>query len=122
MSLLLTIFGFSVACVGLVGILKPRRLRELVAAGDLHSRFHSAIMVRILIGGSMLAAAPSYRFPLVITCLGVTALLAAVTLYMLGERKFESLAGWWSNRPPSSLRAASIVALVFGLFLFYAPA
>jgi hypothetical protein len=88
----------------------------------MHSRFHSAIMVRITIGGCMLAAAPSYRFPLVVTCLGVTALLMAVWLYVSGERRFESFAGWWSNRPASSMRAASMVALAFGLFLFYAPA
>lgn len=122
MLLVLSIFGFSVACVGIVGILKPRRLRELVSAGEIHSRFHSAIMVRILIGGLMLAAAPSCRFPLVITCLGVISLVAAVGLYVLGEKRFESFADWWSNRPLSSLRAASVLVLALGLFLFYAPA
>jgi hypothetical protein len=122
MSLLLTIFGFSVACVGLIGILKPRRLRELVSAGEIHSRFHSAIMMRILVGGLMLAAAPGCKFPLVITFLGVGALVAAVALYVLGERKFEAFADWWSNRPMASLRAVSVLALALGLFLFYAPA
>ena len=121
MALLLTIFGFSVACVGLIGILNPRRLRELVSAGEIHSRFHSAIIMRILIGSILLAAAPSYRFPLVIGSLGVIALVAAVALYVLGEKRFESFADWWSNRPPTSVRAASIVALELGLFLFYAP-
>jgi len=121
MSLLLTIFGFSTACVGVIGILSPRRLRELLSAGDLHSRFQSAIMLRIIFGGMFLAAAPTCRYPIVVTYLGVAALVAAVCLYLLGERRFNIRSSWWSDRPTVSVRALSVIALDFGLLLFYAP-
>src|SRR6185503_17424489 len=113
MDLLLPIFGFSVALVGLIGILNPRRLRELVSAGDMHSRFHSGIMMRIIVGGILIAAAPGYRFPLVINYMGLVALVWAIALYLLGEKRFERFADWWSNRPLASLRAASVVAVTF---------
>lgn len=121
MSLLLSIFGFSIACVGVIGILNPRRLRELLSAGDLHSRFHSAIMMRVIFGGMLLAAAPACRYPLVVTYLGVAIVLAAIALYALGERRFNTVSGWWSDRPIMSVRAMSVVAFDVGLFLYYAP-
>lgn len=121
MALFLSIFGFSVACVGLVGILRPRRLRELLSAGDVRSRFHSAVMMRIILGGLLIGASPSCRYPTVVAYLGIAALFAAVCLFLLGKRRFNVLSNWWSDRPTMSVRAMSVVALDVGLFLFYAP-
>jgi hypothetical protein len=78
-------------------------------------------MMRIIVGGILIAAAPGYRYPLVINCIGLVGLLSAIALYMLGEKRFERFADWWSNRPLASLRAASVVAVAFGLFLYFAP-
>lgn len=121
MSLVLTIFGFSIACVGVIGILNPRRLRELVYSGDLQSRFRSAVMTRIILGGLLIGASQSCRFPFAVSTLGVVALIAAITVYLLGERRFESRSSWWSDRPILSVRALSVVAFDLGLFLFHAP-
>lgn len=121
MSLFLSIFGFSIACVGVVGFLRPRRLRELLSAGDVRSRFHSAVMMRIVIGGVLVGASPSCRYPTLVAYLGLAALIAAVGLYLLGKRRFNALSNWWSDRPTMSVRAMSVVAFNVGLFLFYAP-
>lgn len=122
MSLILTVLGFAVICVGVLGLLSPRRLRELSVSGQTRSRFRSAVMMRILVGAGLIAAAPSSRFPDTVTVLGVAALLLAIGLYRLGMRRFESVSYFWSNRPPVTLRAVSMVAVAFGLFLVYAPA
>jgi len=121
MSLLLSIFGFSVACVGVIGILNPRRLRELLSAGDVHSRFQSAILTRIILGGVLLGAVPSCRFPTIVAFLGAALLLSACSFCFLGKRRFNTASGWWSDRPVMSVRALSMLALDVGLFLYYAP-
>jgi hypothetical protein len=104
-----------------IGLLNPRRLRELLSAGDQHSRFRSAVMMRIILGGMLLAAAPSCHYPIVVTYLGVAVLVAAVGVYLIGERRFGVVSDWWSDRPIMSVRAMSMLALDVGLFLYYAP-
>ena len=69
MSLVVNIVGFSVACVGVIGILNPRRLRELLSAGDVHARFQSAIVTRVILGGMLLGAAPGCAYPIVVAYL-----------------------------------------------------
>jgi hypothetical protein len=122
MSLVLTVVGFSVVCFGILGFVNPRRMRELSNAGETRSRFRSAVMMRILVGMLLIGAAPSSRFPDTVSTFGVIALLVAIGMYRLGLVRFESATSWWSDRPALVQRAASMVAVGFGLFLFYAPA
>lgn len=122
MSLILSIVGASVVFLGVLALLRPRRVRDLLTAGESRARFRSAVMTRILLGCALLLTAPSSRFPDVLEVLGLTALLLAIALYRLGLRRFEMVSYWWANRPPMTVRAAAMLAVDFGLILFYAPA
>lgn len=121
MALIVAVFGFVVLCVGALGLLHPRRLHEMVAAGEIRARFRGAVMTRLLVAAIMIAAAPGCHFPSVVYGLGFASLLSAAWLCIIGRKKFERVVEWWSNRPTMTLRAASVIAIDLGLFLFYAP-
>jgi hypothetical protein len=121
MTLIMAIFGMAVVWVGALGLLHPRRLSEIVSTGEIRARFRSALLTRLIAAGVLIAAAPSCHFPSVVFGFGVAALLSAAWLCIIGRKKFEWIVNWWSNRPTMTVRAASVVAIDLGLFLFYAP-
>jgi hypothetical protein len=121
MTLVVAMFGVVVVCVGALGLLHPKRLNEIASGGEIRSRFRGAVLMRLVVAVIMIAAAPSCHFPSVIFGFGAASLLSAAWLCVIGRKKFESVADWWSNRPVMTLRAASVVAIDLGLFLFYAP-
>jgi hypothetical protein len=85
MSILILVFGIAIALVGLLGAVLPARFRQLLGGWQGNSRFLFAVIVRIVLGGVLLAAAPDLLFPRLLQILGGVSILAAIGLLLMGQ-------------------------------------
>jgi hypothetical protein len=114
-------FGVLVMGLGVVGLVRPQSLLDLVeSAWKSPAALHFAIGVRLALGIALIVAAPESRFPQTIRVLGIVALAAAAAGALLGRERLTAFVAWWTEQSPGFVRGWSIVALAFGGFLISA--
>ncbi len=120
MVLLLQIFAVFVALMGLLGLFAPVKLVGIVAA-----LFHGvaglwiAVGLRLVVGVLLVLTAPMSRFPFLFWILGLFAIVAAVVGLFMGTDRVRKFVTWWVEKPAGFTRLWSMVAIVFGVFLYY---
>lgn len=122
MAIGVTVLGVLIAAIGVVGVVSPCHLTTWISALPPRIRFQTAITVRLVTGVFFLLAAPSCRVPAIVLAVGVLALVAALALGVLGQRRLDAFVSWWLTQPPLVIRVWSLVAVVFGGLLGYAGA
>ena len=120
MALLVVLIGVLITAMGFVGLAAPRWVVGGILSWQPRTRFYFAVGVRFAFGAALLLQASTCRFPGVIFALGAIALVAAVVLAFLGQRRVDSMFQWWLRRPMTVLRAWLAAAVPFGGFLVYA--
>ena len=74
-----------------------------------------------MIGVFLIVAALHCRFPLAVWIVGGSAIVAAMALVILGQKRLDSLIAWWLGRQ-GLIRTSAVFALAFGVLLVYAGA
>ncbi|MBT8422033.1 MAG: hypothetical protein KJP03_02850 [Gammaproteobacteria bacterium] len=121
MKLLLLIVGALITLAGVVLIVRPAVLFDLLRTYQ-NSRvlYALAIVVRALLGVALLLVAPTTPFPLALTALGWLAIGAAVFIAAVGPTRFSKLMTGVLNLATTWGRAAGVFTVLFGGFLIYA--
>ena len=121
MTALVAIFGVLIAALGAAGVVSPRVLIGLVDSVWRGPRgIYGVATVRLVLGVVLVVAAPDCRFPEIVRILGILSLVSAVVLPLLGRERLRTMIDWWISRPGGFIRAWSLVAVAFGVFLGYA--
>jgi len=115
-------FGVLVVVLGLIGVAWPRHLIGVIVGLPPRVRLYVAVSVRLVLGGVFILAAPDCRFPTAILVIGIIAIVAAVTLALLGADRLESMVRWWAQRSGDVTRWWCVAAVLFGGFLVYCTA
>ena len=121
MGLIVSILGVLIVLIGTMGLLNPQSLMSLVEHWQGPKRFWFAILVRLVLGVTLLLVAPACRAPLLVRIIGVISIVAALGILILGRPRLDSLIKWWLMRP-RLLRVSAIFAVAFGALLVYAGA
>jgi len=122
MAVIVSILGVLVAAIGLMGIVQPRRIIDLVEYWRGPTRFRLAIVVRLVLGCVLLVVAPTCRLPIVVNLIGAIAIVAAVVIRIVGQKRLDSFIAWWLAHPPALIRLSVLFAVAFGVLLVYAGA
>jgi hypothetical protein len=121
MSAAVAAFGWLVAGLGVLGVVRPAALMGLVERPwRSPAGLYLAFAIRAALGVLLVAAASSTRFPRIIGALGLVSLAAAALIPALGHARMRRFVEWWAARPAGLLRALSAGACAFGAFLVYA--
>jgi hypothetical protein len=120
MAPLVILFGVLITAMGVAGLAAPQWIVGGILSWQPRTRFYLAVGIRFGFGGALVLAASTCRFSTVIFALGAIALVAALALALLGERRVDSMLQWWLQRPMFVLRAWFAAAVLFGGFLVYA--
>ena len=121
MSLLIIVIGALTLLAGLIILISPE-----VIFGYLRNKLEKpmlqivAVLVRLLLGTLLIYQADVSNFPIVIETIGWLALIAGVSLAVIGRNNFKRLMSWALSlkKPFSNLGGG--LAMVFGAYLIYA--
>ena len=121
MNYLILIFGTLLILAGIVLLLRPSVLFDLLRQYQ-HSPvvYGLAILVRLIFGIALLLIAPTSQFPLALSVIGWLAIGAAVFIGAIGPTRFGKLMAWALGLSIGWGRAAGVLTFLFGGFLVYA--
>jgi len=120
-DLCVQLLGISLCAFGAWGFFAPQDLLHTVkGVMDAKWGIYFAVLIRLLLGIALLIAAPTSRFPLVLLIVAWIAIVAAVSVVLMGRARLRKFVDWWLARfSPSVIRIWLLFALAFGGFLVY---
>ncbi len=119
-AVLVSMAGFSVAAIGLLGVVSPRRLVAFLSRWTFLTGLPLTIAVRTCFGSLFVFAAPYCRLPELVRAVGVLEWLGVGVLLILGPARLGGFVGWWLERSPSIVRIWCSAALALGVVLIFA--
>ncbi len=122
MAIGVTLLGVVITMVGATGLIIPSRLTCWIGRMPPSIRFKTAVVIRLVIGVYCVVAAPQCRQPVVVMAVGILALVAALTIAVLGQRRLDAFVGWWLGQSAALIRLSSLCAVAFGVLLVVAGA
>lgn len=81
---------------------------------------NAVIIIRMLMGFIIIAAAPFTGFPNLMLFLGIAIIFLAMTLPFFSERSLELMAEWWLQQSTWMLRLYALVFAPIWLFFIFA--
>lgn len=120
MVLLVQIFAAFVALIGFLGLFTPAKLVGMVAAlFDGIAGLWVAVSLRLVIGVLLLLTASASRFPLVFQIIGAISIVSAVVAVFMGQERIKNFTMWFVRKPAGFTRLWSLIAIAFGVFIYY---
>ena len=121
MKYLIVTVGTLITCAGIVLLLRPSFLFDLLRKYRNSSALYGlAVIVRVVIGIALIITAPATRFPLTLGILGWVAMAAAIFIGAMGRTRFSQLLTWVLDLTEGWGRVSGLLAISFGSFLVYA--
>ena len=119
-QLIVVLLGASVGVLSLWGMAAPDKLMRMVR-GVMEKRWGMAfaVGVRIVLGVSLLVAAPPSAFPLLFKIIGWLSLIAAAALPVIGFGRLRRLFDWFQKLPNLAIRLWLIVGVLFAALMLY---
>lgn len=119
MTALLALLGAILALFGLVGMVRPSTFLETIAGWPPGKRWTSAIVSRLVLGGTALAAAADTLHPPLVMAFGWLVLVAAIALLLIGPRRLDAMVDWWLRMPAATVAFGFALGVLLGAFLVY---
>jgi len=121
MTLIIIIFGILILLAGLVILVNPVKFfgwfDQHVEKPGLHIL---AVSTRLILGVILILQSGVSRYPHVVEVLGWIAIIAAISLAIIGRDRFKRLMSWALTLAKPVGRVAGVAAACFGAFLIYA--
>ena len=116
--------GIALCGMAFWGFLKPQALKQWVKdTMAAQWGFWFAILVRVLLGVTLLVVAPTSKYPTALLVIGWIAIAAAVGVVLMGRENLRRFAQWFLDRFSTALtRVWLLFAFAFGGFLIYGVA
>ena len=112
--------GVIVCALSVWGMVAPDKLWKLVnGAMEKNWGIYVAVVVRLLLGATLVIIAPESRFPLVFEILGWFAIVAAVIILFAGRDRLRRFVAWFEQSSQTMIRVWLLFGIAFGAFLVY---
>jgi hypothetical protein len=115
-------FALLILALGALGFFSPARIVTLAERVQTRAGLFAATAIRAVAGVALLLAADASRAPLYFQICGVAAIVAALSIPLIGLRRLGVLIRWWTARPPAFLRVWAVTALAIGASFLWALA
>lgn len=119
-TLIIVAVAAFVVLLGAYGLAAPAGLVDFIKNWRSGTGLLAAAALRLIFGVALWVGAPASRVPLAFQVLGTVSILAGIVLPLMGSSRFESLLNWWLGQSAVFVRLWSLIALIFGGFLFWA--
>lgn len=122
LAVAVSIVGLAVAAIGLLGVVAPAALTNLLTRWRVLIQLPVTLGLRLAFGLLFLVAAPHCRLPELVRVVGIVELVGAAILLAAGPELLQRFSTWWLQQSPAFVRYWCSGALSFGILLAYAGA
>ena len=114
-------FGLVMILLGLALLIRPDGVINTVNANLETAGLHwSAVIVRLVLGGALIAVAPRSAFTVTFYVLGALSLAAAQAILVMARERMISILKWGLNLGAKFARPVGLLARLLGGFLICA--
>ncbi|MFC1824929.1 hypothetical protein ACFL9T_19645, partial [Thermodesulfobacteriota bacterium] len=104
MSYIIILFGIMMAIIGVMIIIKPDNIINLIRDNSEYLSLHiTAVVVILILGVALVKYAASSKYPLAMEVIGWISISAAIILGVIGRNKFKGLITWALGLASSSI-------------------
>jgi uncharacterized protein YjeT (DUF2065 family) len=119
METVIKAIGTVIVCIGLVYLIKPKVLRNIMSFFAKGSRLYLAAMIRFALAIVFFMGARHCGIRWVIVLFGLIFLLSGLLIFMLGLGKSKAIINWYQQQPSIIFRIVAIMVLCVGLIIVY---
>lgn len=119
MLILVKLIGIVIIGIGIILLLNPKAINQIIACCQKGKRLYIAGILRILIGVIFLLTASQCRLPGIVLVLGILILITGILIFILGLERVKSILNWWNKGMPLVIRLIGLVTLAIGALLIY---
>lgn len=117
---MLTLLGYAIQLISLLVVVLPKVVLEAAPRITITTRLRVTIVaLRVLLGGVIIWAAPSTKFPLAVLTIGVLSVSLGIATLFVSNSTLQSRLDWVFRHGPNVIRAGGVAGLLFGGFLAY---
>ncbi len=120
MVIFVKLFAIVIVLAGLLFLINPKALKQYISFWKQEKRLRIGGIGAIIFGIIFLIAASQCRLAWFIAVLGIWSIIKGVLLLTLGQKKIYVYLDWWLEKPVLATRFLGLIALAFGVLLFYA--
>ncbi len=114
------LFGLLITISSVVVIVKPNYIYSVFTKyGDTLGLHVFAVIVRIILGVTLVIAASESKAPIIMEIIGWLLISAALLLSVIGRERFKGLIKWSVGISSITQRLMATVGILFGCFLIY---
>ena len=117
------VIGLVIAAVGAIGVAAPSVLVWISQRFGTPAEWYAIGVIRVAIGGLLLAVARTSRAPTALRVVAFIPLLAgigALATPSIGLERAHAMLEWWSHQGPGMVRLPAVFLLALGGFIAYA--
>ena len=119
-QIIIVLIGILIVLLSLWGIAFPAQfMRTVHNMMDKSYGMALAVGVRIILGVSLLFAAPASKFVVLFKALGWLSLVAAAVIPVIGRKRLDSVLDWFQSLPGFAPRLWFMFGVLFGAFILY---
>ncbi|WP_316365608.1 PigN domain-containing protein [Candidatus Thiodiazotropha sp. CDECU1] len=121
MIYVIIIFGLLILLAGMIILINPETLLGPIRDNSDKPLLQVvAVVVRLILGILLVSESESSGYPIAIEILGWLAIVAAITLALMGRENFKRLMSWALSLIEPYGRVGGVLASLFGAFIVYA--
>jgi uncharacterized protein YjeT (DUF2065 family) len=112
--------GAVITCMGLLYLIRPDILKNIMKFFSVGSRLYFAALLRFALAIVFFFGARECDVTWVIVSFGVIFLLSGLLIFMLGLKRAREIISWYLEQQDFIFRILSIIVLGVGLIIVYA--
>lgn len=120
MKTVASLLSLVITAMGVLGVASPAALLTAVRKLASPAGVYTAAALRLIMGSALHLSAPASRVPAIVRALGDLTFATGAITPVFGLERFRKIITWWAARGHSFVRAWSVFAVAFGLFLIWA--
>lgn len=120
MAILIAAFALMITGLSVWGVASPAGIVALVRSATGAGFMYIAVGTRVALALLLWFAAESARHPMVFKVLAVIAIIAAITIVLIGKARILKVFDWWAERSANAQRAWLLLGVGFGAYLLWA--
>ena len=120
MVILVRILGVVVTLAGVLFLVKPGMLKQMIEFIIQGKRVYAVGVVRIIIGIIFLLAASQCRLVWLIIVLGIIILVAGIMVLTLGVEKCHKVINTVKGKPDNVIRLIALIPVLIGVLVLFA--